>query len=163
MKEIKLFEIIVYPENEEDYYKKWEYTKNKFINHQIETGNISFEESFELFKRAYKDVYFWGYNKICGFIRIMYSPKANDIKYEIYKQTRNHYNKKITLRLKKVYGPNLHDYVGNKNNKQIIDIIDSKINYIKKCFFNRNYIDLSCYDNLKNNIDFNSIINKGSD
>ncbi len=162
-KNIKLFEIIVYPENEEKYYQKWEYKKEQFISHQMATGGVSYDEGFESFKRAYKDIYFWGYNKICGFIRIMYDSKSNDIKYEIYKQTRNHYNKKVTLRLEQIYGPNLHDYVGNKNNKEIVSIIDLKINYIKKYFFKNNYIDLSCYDNLKNGIDFNSIMNKGSD
>ena len=163
MDEIKMFDIIVYPENEEDYYKKWEHAKNEFINYQIETSGVSYEKSFDSFKRAYKDVYPWGYNKICGFIQIIYSSKTNDIKYEIYKQTRNRYNKKVTLRLEKINGPNLHDYVENKTNKEIIDIIDSKIDSIKECFFNGNYIDLSCYDNLKNNIDFNGIFNKGSD
>lgn len=162
-KSIKLFELVVYPENEEKYYKKWEYKKNIFINHQIETGGVSYDEAFESFKRAYGDVYFWGYNKLCGFIRIMFNPKTNDIEYEIYKQKRNIYNKKITLRLERIYGINLHDYVGKKTNREIVHIIDKKIDYIKTVFFKKNYIDLSCYKSIKHNVDFNSIINKGSD
>lgn len=162
-KSIKLFEIIVYPENEEKYYKKWEYKKNEFINHQIETGGVSYDEAFESFKRSYRDVYFWNYNKICGFISVFYNPRTNDVEYEIYKQERNYYNKKVTLRLERIYGPNLHDYIGNKSNNEIVQIIDYKIKYIKEIFFSNNYIDLTCYDNLKFSLDFNSIMKKGSD
>lgn len=162
MTAVKLFEIFVYPFDKDTYYKKWDFDKESFIRHQIDTENISYDEGLESFKRAYGDVYNFGYNKICGIISIYYDYITGNIKYDVYKQDRNIYNKKVILRLEKICGPNLHDYVRGKNNDEIISIIDSKLNYIKKVLLKNKYIDLECYDNLKHNIDFVKII-KGSD
>lgn len=158
MDKINLFEIVVYPSNEEDYYKKWDQKKNKFIEHQLATGEESKEEALNSFKIAYKNVYNYGYNKLCGLISIYLDISSGDVKFEIYRQKRNKYNKRVTLRLEQIYGPSLHDYIRNKNNREIISVIDKKLNYIKESFFKNDYIDLTCYNNIKQYVDFVEII-----
>ena len=159
---IKLFELVVYPTTEKVYYKKWESLKKLYIERQINLAKVTYDEGLKSFENAYRNVYNWGYNKICGFILIFYDIKAGDIKFHIYKQKYNHYNKNVKLRLEWLYGPNLRDYVRGKSNEEIISIIDVRLNYIKKYFFKNNYIDLDCYNNLKCNIDFAKIV-QGSD
>ena len=163
MNDIRLFEIVVYPESEDMYYEKWESIKESFIEHQIYTGNVTYDEGLETFKRAFSDVYLWNYNKLYGFIVINYNYKTGDIYFEIYKQTHNIYNKKVTLRLTKEFGPNLHVYIKNKTNGEIIKLIDSKLEYIKNTFFKKYYLDLVSYNSLKSYVNFKELINKDSD
>ena len=77
MNDIRLFEIVVYPESEDMYYEKWESIKESFIEHQIYTGNVTYDEGLETFKRAFSDVYLWNYNKLYGFIVINYNYKTS--------------------------------------------------------------------------------------
>lgn len=160
MTKIKLFEIIVYPSSESVYYKKWEDEKEKYICHQIQTGGTTYEEGLMSFNHAYHGLYNWDYNKLCGFITVYYDSKSGDIKFEIFKQSRNIYNKHVKLRLEKYSeenASNLHIYVRNKSNREIVKSIDNLLRYIKKNFFSKSFIDKECYETIKYNVDYNKI------
>ena len=132
-----LFELPVYICDENKYYDKWEPNKQKFIEHQIKTGDTEIGANDSFFK-CYKYNYIWDYNKIIGFIKICYDFKTGDLRFDIFKQDKKViYNAVNKMKFAKICGHNLHVYVRNNSNGEIIKLINSKLNYIKDIFFNK--------------------------
>lgn len=159
--EFKLFEIPVYYASEDRHNEKWKTKKDTFINHQLITGATK-TEARDSFIRCYKYESTWNYNKIIGFIELNYDNRCGDLKYHIYKtiSKKNQYNHIFKLKFDEIYGPNLHDFIQNKNNHDILTLIENRIKYIEKELFkNKCYIDLNAYYNIRKYINFEELRN----
>lgn len=155
---VKILDIPVYYLSKENHYNKWRNKKNNYIDRSIKSGD-SKESAQHFFIHFYEYAYNWDYNKLVGFIRIMYNKLNGDIEFEIFKNSKRIiYSTENRMKFKKVLALDLHVYVGNEiNNNEIINKIEEKIEYIKKYFFKKqNYLDYD--DKILNYFDFISLI-----
>lgn len=155
-----LFEIPVYISSEDNHYKRWSDTKNNYINYLISQGDSSVDASHSFYK-IYEYAYYWDYNKTIGFIRIFYDNPSGDLKFKIYVQGKKViYNKVNKMMFKWINGTDLHVYVRNLSNDEIIKEIKKKLNYIKKNYFKGKYLDLQAFNNICKYLDFQKIISE---
>lgn len=158
--EFKIFEIPVYYTTEENHNKKWKDAEEKYISHQLSIGATK-SEAHSSFIKSYKYESTWNYHKIIGFIELKYDNRCGELKYYVYQtiNKKNQYNQIFKLKFDNRYGPNLHDYVRNKKNKDILEIIENRIKYIEKeKFHEKCYIDLRSYYVICKYIDFEKMI-----
>lgn len=158
-----LISIPVYATNEESFIEKWNTFREKYIN-KLLGKSYTMREAKDMFVKFYSVDSLWRYNKIIGYIELVYNVRTGDIEFNVYKSLKKKifYNKRISTCFDKIayvgIAPNMHVYVRNISNKKIIELIHNELNYIFDIYFKKNnYIDLSCLNNLCNYINFKKI------
>lgn len=161
---LDLFDIPIYYISQNCFNDKWKNFKDDYINKMMRKG-LSQIEAKNSFIYCNKIESLWNYNKIIGYIKLIYNNKTGDIEFEIYKSTKNKfiYNKKFMMTFDKIafigIAPNLHIYVKDKTNEEIIRLINDKLKYIYDEFFSKkNYVDTKAFNNICNYIDFKKMI-----
>lgn len=154
-----VFEISVYYCTKENHFLRWNKYYNNLKNYLEEHPNLGDIVIHEKIRN--NSLMQWKYNRIIG--EIIISINYSSVVFEIYKSTYQRYCYNSNKRWNLVSFPINNSIVyiaGCKTNVEIRNKIDVKLKeIIKENFKKQQFVDLECYNNLIDKIDFISLKN----